>query len=165
MVTFTSSDGLLDDYTYMSAVDEQDRIWIPVNDTGVSVLDYNGTLADKSDDTWHSFHQADGLPADDVWCVAIDDVGDKWFGSWFDSWEVEGVIRLDDGGDPFDGLNDTWEIYTTTHGLEDLEIDMIAVGGDRRIWVGTSNSGASVAVEQRGIYWSSEEVIDYLPPL
>jgi len=55
MVTFTSSDGLLDDDTYMSAVDEQDRIWIPVNNIGVSVLDYNGTLADKSDDTWHSF--------------------------------------------------------------------------------------------------------------
>jgi len=162
-VTFSTTDGLLDGGSGHQvtgvAVDEQDRIWITVegDNGGVSVLDYNGTITNTVDDTWHSYQTVDGLLSGTVRGVVIDEAGDKWFAM------PSGVSRLDDGGDPFDGLNDTWQTYTTAHGLVFDDILGVYMGGDGRVWAGLDPIGAAVAVPQSAVLWSTEEAVDHLP--
>jgi len=142
------------------AVDEQNNIWFAFNGNsdGVGILDYNGTLTDTGDDTWHYYNT--GLVDNSVLGVAVDSRGDKWFAT------DKGLSRLDDGGDPFDGLNDTWESFITEVGMgydPSPEVDVVAVGGDGNIWAGTWENGASVGVWQGTAVWSAQQPITTLP--
>ena len=69
-------------------VDSQDRVWVSSEvfsgDTpapaagGIAVLDYNGTLADKSDDQWYWITTNDGLADNAVFALAFDRAGELW---------------------------------------------------------------------------------------
>lgn len=78
-----------------------------------------------------NYTTVDGLPHNNVLCLAQDTAGNMWFGT------QDGVVM-------FDGLS-TWTIFnTTTHStLADNTITAIAVDSDNNIWVGT-DFGVSV---------------------
>jgi hypothetical protein len=78
--TFTSADGLADDWVYAIAVDEAGRKWFGTG-YGVSVLNDGGTPHDKGDDTWTSFTTADGLADDYVQDIAFGAGNQVWFGT------------------------------------------------------------------------------------
>ena len=48
-------------YCTSVAVDQAGRVWIAHHLAGVSLLDYNNTLDDRSDDRWLHFTASDGL--------------------------------------------------------------------------------------------------------
>ncbi len=81
--------------------------------------------------TFTNYTTVDGLPHNNVLCLAQDTAGNMWFGT------QDGIAK-------FDG-NSTWTIYnTTTHAtLADNTITAIAVDSDNNIWVGT-DFGVSV---------------------
>ncbi len=78
------------------------------------------------DGTWTTYTTADGLADNYVNDIAIDEAGDKWFGT------SGGVSMFDDS---------TWTTYTTTHGLADNAVVAIAVDGSGHYWFGTEDGG------------------------
>jgi ligand-binding sensor domain-containing protein len=81
--------------------------------------------------TFTNYTTTDGLPHNNVLCLAQDTSGNMWFGT------QDGVVK-------FDGVS-SWTIYnTTTHStLAANTIAAIAVDRDNNIWVGT-DFGVSV---------------------
>lgn len=81
--------------------------------------------------TFTNYTTADGLPHNNVLCLAQDTSGNMWFGT------QNGIAK-------FDGIS-TWTIFnTTTHPtLVDNTITAITVDTDNNIWVGT-DFGVSV---------------------
>lgn len=88
------------------------------------------TLTLKSQ-TFTNYTTVDGLPNNNVLCLAQDTAGNMWFGT------QNGIAK-------FDGVS-TWTIFNkTTHStLADNNITAIAVDSDNNIWVGT-DFGVSV---------------------
>jgi ligand-binding sensor domain-containing protein len=75
--------------------------------------------------TFTNYTTVDGLPHNNVNCLAQDTAGNMWFGT------QDGIAK-------FDGVN-TWTIFNTTtnSSLADNTITAIAVDVDNNIWVGT----------------------------
>ncbi len=111
---FTPFDGLVDNTVNAIAIDSGGGKWFGTYDGGVSYLDDNGTLNNKTDDTWTSFTTNDGLVNNTVFVIAIDSGGGKWFGT-----RGSGVSYLDDNATPDNKSDDTWTSFTTNDGLVD----------------------------------------------
>ena len=80
--------------------------------------------------TWTTYTSANsGLADNIVISIAIDNAGNKWFGT------------ISKGVSKYDGT--TWTAYTTTNGLADNRVKIIAVDSAGNKWVGTS-SGVSL---------------------
>jgi ligand-binding sensor domain-containing protein len=136
--TFTTADGLADNYVRAIAADGAARLWFGTDGGGASVLDHGGTPFDKSDDTWTTFTESDGLADHYVWASAVDGGGRLWFCT------LVGVSVLDHGGTPFDKSDDTWTTFTESDGLADNSVGAIAVDGGGQLWFGTYGGGVSV---------------------
>jgi hypothetical protein len=105
---FSTADGLAHPYCWDVAVDDSGLVWVGHHYVGVSVLDYNGTLHNKSDDTWLTFRPADGLKSDRVHTVEIAPDGRVWFGLGTTQYRI---AILDYKGTPFNKADDQWLTY------------------------------------------------------
>jgi ligand-binding sensor domain-containing protein len=130
--TFTSAGGLVS--SLVNAIASDGLKWVGTY-SGLSAFDNGGTLHDKSDDTWTTFRTEDGLSNNYVRAVTMDGSGRKWLGTW-----GGGLSVLDDAGTPHDKSDDTWTAFTTTDGLAYDDVCSVAVDGDGRVWVATSDS-------------------------
>ncbi|MBN1643116.1 MAG: hypothetical protein JXA09_17920 [Anaerolineae bacterium] len=141
---FHSGDGMLHTYANDLAFEGSSLVWVANGSAyyngGINVLDHKGTLADKEDDDWASYALADaGVNVQDIrgWSVAVDPAGRKWFGFY-------GIVAvLDDGGDPFDKVGDTWQVFSTTHGLTSGRVADIQIDAQGRKWF-LGSGGVSV---------------------
>jgi len=133
--TFTTADGLADNYIRSIATDSGGRLWFGTRSGGVSVLDHGGTPFYKGDDTWTTFTTADGLANNLVWAIAIDGGNRAWFGT------LGGVSIVDHSSTPFDKRDDAWVTFTTTDGLAHNDVWAIAMDGGNRLWFGTFGGG------------------------
>ncbi|HLF29248.1 MAG TPA: PKD domain-containing protein, partial [Anaerolineae bacterium] len=117
---------------------EGNLLWIATYDYdgGAAVLDDGGTPFDKSDDQWQSFMQEDGqengLGWNEITQMAIDADGRKWFGSWHHGFSV-----LDDGGTPFDKIDDQWAVFDVSPDMLENSVWDIAIDPSGRKWLGT----------------------------
>jgi ligand-binding sensor domain-containing protein len=137
--TFTTADGLYENYIGAIAVDGAGRLWVGAYGSmwgWVSVLDHGGTPFDKGDDTWATF-TADYSLSSRIAAIAVDGAGRLWFGGG-------GVSVLDHGGTPFDEGDDAWATFTTADGPVDNAVHAIAVDGTGRLWFGMYGGGVSV---------------------
>ena len=156
--SFRTDDGLNTDSVYDLDFDVAGRLWMGSRprgtgseyvDGGLSVLDDGGTPFDKGDDTWMTYVPADSGGAFNAWVydIAPDGPARVWAATypWWTGSEYEGggLVLLDDAGTPFDKADDTWTVFTTTHGLASDWVYSVAVDGDGRVWAGTS-SGLNV---------------------
>jgi len=107
-VHFGTADGLAHPYCWDVAVDAAGRVWVGHHFVGVSLLDYNGTLGNKLDDTWLTFTPADGLQSDRVHTVEIAPDGRVWFGLGTTEYRI---AILDHKGTPFNKAGDVWSSY------------------------------------------------------
>ncbi len=105
---FSTADGLAHSYCWDVAVDDSGLVWVGHHFVGVSVLDYNGTLRNKNDDTWLTFRPADGLKSDRVQTVEIAPDGRVWFGLGTTQYRI---AILDYKGTPFNKADDQWLSY------------------------------------------------------
>jgi len=133
--TYGASDGLV--YRYVTAidVDEDGNKWFGTH-RGVSMLNDGGTPHNKSDDAWTTYTTSNsGLAFNRVSAVAVDQEGNKWFGTKLDDGYGYGVSK-------FDGS--AWTTYNTSNGaLKSNSINVISVDNSNNVWVGTSTGGAS----------------------
>lgn len=113
--TYTTSDGLIDNYVQCLAADNESNLWVG---TGNGVSKFNGS-------TWISFTTEQGLPDNSVNYIAVDDSGNIWFATY------SGLAK-------FDGASFT--TYTTANGLSsDLITYILPVGS--KVWLGTIGGG------------------------
>jgi hypothetical protein len=91
-------------------------------------LDPATTFYSTKRGTWTQYNSSNsGLPYNGVYAIAIDNVGDKWFGSY-------GVAR-------FDGT--TWTVYNTSNsGLPNNIVYAIAIDNAGDKWFGTDSGVA-----------------------
>lgn len=150
--TFRRTDGLNTDDTYDLDFDSAGRLWVGCRprysggvyvDGGLSVLDDGGTPFEKADDTWMTYVPTDTLGTFTGWLyeIATDGLERVWIGSypWWDGSKYVGggLALLDYAGTPFDKSDDTWTVFTTTHGLASDYVYAVAVDRDGRVWAGT----------------------------
>lgn len=92
--TFTHADGLTYDAVYAITQDRQGRIWFGTDGGGVGVLDYGGTLADKSDDRWLTYRGGETLLSGHIRALATDMWGQMWVGSFGGGVDVHSTVDL-----------------------------------------------------------------------
>ncbi len=134
--------------------DDFGRVWIGTSKDGVFVLDYNNTLADKSDDKMYRINTDDELYSNTIYSIATDQDGIVWIGTAAGLNSYDGVNVYKHVGDPegvsgplenrindifVDEYNNKW--FATTGGLSILKAGYSA--WDSHAWKGysTKNSG------------------------
>lgn len=136
--TTAQSDDAWQTYTKASVVNalavENDFIWAA---TDGGVLRW-----DRTDGTYVKYTTTDGLAHNNVWDVAIDRTGRKWFATAF------GLSVFDDQG---------WTTYTITNGLSNNDARAVAVDPAGNVWVGTWGGGVSVFNGQSWIYYTTAD--------
>jgi ligand-binding sensor domain-containing protein len=115
---YTTTDGLIDNFTTCIAVDLNNNIWVGTN-SGVSK--FNGT-------TWTNYTTVNGLPIDAINDIKADAVGNVWFATYA-------------GLSKFNGT--TFTNYTTVEGLSVDLITNITTDALNNIWLGTLGGGIS----------------------
>jgi ligand-binding sensor domain-containing protein len=133
-VHFSSSEGLFTSFVNVLEIDNAARVWVGT-ETGVKVLNYEGTLEDKSDDDFtQGLNAAEGLFSNNVLALAEDRDGIMWIGT------DEGVNFWFGGrvGSQFGVINNF--------------INVIGVDGRNNKWFGTSN-GVSILSDD-GVTWT-----------
>jgi ligand-binding sensor domain-containing protein len=131
---FDVSDGLISNPVYSIAVESENIIWIGTN-RGISKLD--GT-------TWTSYEDH-GLANHIVSAIAIDKLGNKWFGTL-----GNGVVKFEN--------NNNWITYDESNGLADNRVNAIIIDESNTIWFGT-DKGVS---KFDGLTWTTYTTSDGL---
>jgi streptogramin lyase len=158
--TFTTKDGLADDYVQTIAQDRGGRLWFGTNGGGASR--YDGQ-------SFKTFTTEDGLGDDTVLTIAQDRKGCLWFGTYgggasrynFESFRTFGIkdgLAADDvsaitqdrdgalwfgtgrGASRYD--RGSFRTFTTKDGLADDDVRAIAQDREGQLWFGTTG-GAS----------------------
>jgi ligand-binding sensor domain-containing protein len=141
-VTFTTADGLAENYVYAAAVDAIGRKWFGTGN-GVSVLEDGGTPSNKRDDTWTRL--AEGLTSSAVYAMAFGAGHQVWRGG------PRGVSGLNHQGTLRDKSDDVWTTHITADWLPNNAINAVATEGRDLVWVGTQ--GGLVAFD--GTRWTT----------
>ncbi|MEZ4660513.1 MAG: hypothetical protein R2911_23395 [Caldilineaceae bacterium] len=81
-IAFTESDGLVFASVNVVLVDAFGHVWAGTDGEGISVLDYKGTVSDKSDDVWTTYGPSPVLPNGYVQALAADNWGQIWVGNF-----------------------------------------------------------------------------------
>ena len=127
---FTVADGMRDT-SDREAFDGLGGVWILYSDQGADYLDYNGTPADKSDDTWVHYGPLDGMGDIGGTSVTLEPGKGVWFGHF------NGVDFLDYGGTPLFKGDDTWVNFTMSDGLSVPVVTSLAIDSAGLKWIGT----------------------------
>jgi len=134
---FAVQEGILSDVVTALDFDQSDRVWIGTQN-GVSVIDYNNTLADKTDDVieGNNLTTADGLINSSIKDIAIDQDEIVWIATegGLNNWQ-RGVV-----GD-----------FTLGPGPMSNTINTIEVDVRNNKWFGTS-AGVSI-LQSDGYTW------------
>ncbi len=115
------------------AIDASGGKWFGTYEDGVYYLDDNGTPTNKTDDTWATFTNSDGLTSNRIRAIVTDASGGKWFGT-----NDGGVCYLDDKGTPTNKTDDIWVIFKPADGLASWYIDAVAIDTSGAKWILTS---------------------------
>ncbi len=115
---YTTTDGLIDNYTTCIAVDANNNVWVGT-DLGASKFDGN---------TWTNYTSADGLPMDAINDIKGDANGNVWFATYAGLSKYNGT---------------TFTNYTTSDGLAVDYITNITTDAQNNIWMGTLGGGVS----------------------
>ena len=102
-------------------------------------------LVNPADQTYIKYTSSNsGLASNNVYAVAIDGAGNKWFGT-------------DSGVSKFDGTN--WTTYTSANGLARSAVHVIAIDSAGSRWFGTGGGGVS---KFDGTNWTTYTTADGL---
>ena len=116
--SYTSADGLADNYVLAIHEATDGALWFATFGGGIS----------RFDGTWQSFTTQDGLADDLVWAIFETADGDLW------------IRTLGAGVSRFDGVS--WQSFTTQDGLADDFVNFILEKADGSLWF-TTGAGIS----------------------
>jgi Two component regulator propeller len=134
-VTYDTTSGLVGNSVSSIAIDSQGNRWfgtvIVFSQSGVQ---YGGGVSKFDGTTWTNYKVKDGLASNNVFSIAIDRKGNKWFGT------DAGVSKFNDT---------TWTTYTTKSGsggnsLAGNLVQAIAIDSQDNKWFGSSDGGVSM---------------------
>lgn len=131
-VTFTTSDGLADNYIFAVTIESSGGKWIGT-DYHLSYLDDKGTPTVQTDDTWTTFTKLDGCADQSIYSIEIDTSGRKWIGT------LSGLSFFDDYGTPTSKADDTWITFSTSDGLAGEIVGDISIDTSGAKWLGTQS--------------------------
>lgn len=125
-------------------IDDYNQVWVAVNDGGIVVLNYGGSIDDKSDDRYITFTTTPGeggLPNNSVISLANDLEGQIWIGT------TEGVAYVPCPASVFDRFCDAQQVCIPRNDgtnicdllLQQEVITCINIDPGNRKWFGTSN--------------------------
>lgn len=151
-VHFRPGQGLADGYVQAIGFAPDGTVWFATRKfngrgTGVSVLNPGTDLADLSDDVWHRFRVADGLPADLVLAM-VGDGQRLWLGTGSPEGDGFGIGRWEPDG----GFGSPLRTRPTNPAGN--HITAIARAPDGTLWVGTRHRGVS-ALAPDGRTWTT----------
>jgi len=119
-------------------IDRNNRIWVATDANGLYVLDYNGTLTDRSDDNFsQGLNKLEGLWSNTVTALKEDLEGTMWIGTnlglnyWY---SIGGTTRVD-------------SFYYSL--LISNDIRALAVDAQNNLWVGTGSGLSKVPAADR----------------
>ncbi|MBN2565939.1 MAG: T9SS type A sorting domain-containing protein [Candidatus Eisenbacteria bacterium] len=134
-------------YRYVMFVDKSREKWTAkLGAATVDRLDDGGTFTDKSDDQWTYYSQPAQLNSRNVFCMAEDMLGNKWFGirdeNHIETSIIELLIENGEGTD-----DDLW-----LHFGDDFEPDIffdddvrrLAIDDSNRLWIVYASNGVDV---------------------
>ncbi|MFH1279713.1 MAG: two-component regulator propeller domain-containing protein [Candidatus Eisenbacteria bacterium] len=111
------------------------RVWGAFERNRAVVIDYKGTLTDRSDDECTVLTESNSeIPSNALYTVRADPRGRIWFGT-------QGGLSM------YDPSSDSWNVYTSAAsagGLRDNRCRAIAFDGRGNTWIGTFGGGLSV---------------------
>ncbi len=121
---------LFEDLNLTDVAGDLDGVWL-VTESGVYYVAL-GDLYDTGDDQRADFSEVPALADHQVDSVFIDEEGNKYFNT------EAGIVRLDDGGDPFDDNGHAWSTWSPTRDGEPVDIGpIIGIDGDNAKWLKT----------------------------
>jgi ligand-binding sensor domain-containing protein len=150
------------------AIDDEGNKWVGFEGNGVAR--FNDTI-------WTYYTIEDGLVSNEVWDVAVDLSGNKWFATYAGVSKYDGInwisyttedglvsnivhaIEIDDEGNiwfgtgegvsKFDGTN--WTNYTKEDGLISLDVRAIAIDDEGDIWFGTMGGVSKLSEQETSV--------------
>jgi ligand-binding sensor domain-containing protein len=117
--TFTTEDGLADNYVIAICQDNQGNMWFGTWADGVSR--YDGK-------EWRAFYPEDGLMSDAIHCMLKDSKGNLWFGSYC----IDGYYGIS----RFDGTQ--WQHFDPWPNTNTYNVISIFEDNESNIWFATS---------------------------
>jgi len=117
--TFTTEDGLADNYIVAITEDSQGNIWFGTWNDGVSR--YDGK-------EWRTFYSQNGLMSDAIHCMLKDSEGNLWFGSYC----IDGYYGIS----RFDG--EQWQHFDPWPDTNTYNVISIFQDNEGNIWFATS---------------------------
>lgn len=132
---FSTGDGLVSNQVSAITFDDKNNVWIGTTDgSGLSVLNYKGTLSNKTDDLWTTYRTIEGLSDNSVNYLTKDRLGYIW-------------IATPNGINYWDGTK-----IRVIFGLIDSYVNTILVDPSNNKWFGT-NGGLSM-VDRDNYKWA-----------
>jgi ligand-binding sensor domain-containing protein len=109
-------------YVISLKVDRQGVVWVGTWGAGLARFDGK---------EWRNFTTADGLPANHIFMLYLDDKGRLWIGT------SHGLARLNDDGQ-------TFSVMTTANGLFADNVFSMVLGDDKTLWAGSFGGVARI---------------------
>ncbi|HMA62432.1 MAG TPA: hypothetical protein VKP78_07255 [bacterium] len=140
------SDGRLTHFLVDMAFENNGRIWFasttwnndPFSHGGIIMLDYGGTLHDKTDDTWIRYDRNDGLRSNDVYSLDFDETGTLW------TMNLGGIQKatVTESDISFNMFNNGK--YYLFSNLSFAQFCRLKTDQDNNIWFSTENDGVKI---------------------
>ncbi len=137
--TYTTADGLASNGVNSIVIDSDGVKWFGTYSSWKYFEPDEGGVSRFDIDTWKTYTEDNGLADNNVYSIAIDSDGVKWFitNSWNEKW----YYYIGSGVSSFDG--ETWTTYTKSDGLADNDVQSIAIDSEGVKWIGTYRGGVS----------------------
>ncbi|MCF7741180.1 MAG: hypothetical protein K9N00_05235 [Candidatus Marinimicrobia bacterium] len=140
------SDGRLTHFLVDMAFENRSRIWFasttwnnePFSHGGIIMLDYGGTLHDKSDDIWIRYDKNDGLESNDVYSLDFDKTGTLW------TMSLGGIQKatVSENDISFNMFNNGK--YYLFSNLSFAQFCRLKTDQDNNVWFSTENDGMKI---------------------
>ncbi|MBN2281686.1 MAG: hypothetical protein JXQ65_13980 [Candidatus Marinimicrobia bacterium] len=133
------SNYFLDYYPSTVAFDPYGRVWIGDEGAGIAVLDYNGTLNDKTDDEWYKITTNSGLGSNNIYDIEFDHAGILYL-------LTAGGIQEGEVREEFSGSNYFYrlDVNPKFSNVAFQKENVIKIDGQNNKWFTTSASGVLV---------------------
>jgi ligand-binding sensor domain-containing protein len=139
-------------------LDAQDNLWFSQYDTAsrkhLGVVKFDGINS-----TNYSASNS-GLPCNDITSIAIDALGNKWFGTWNDTVGHSGkcwITKYDDVN--WTSINIA-DLGLTEQGFSYFPVDAIAIDAQGNKWLGSDGSGVSKFDNTNFVHYTIEDIPD-----
>ena len=141
---FRAADGLPTGPVIGVAIGGSNTVWFATRDRGAAVMTGAATPFNKADDIWTTFTTADGLPANQVNKLLLDDAGRIWLAMGTES-GTGGLMALNVNGTPHNKADDQRIVFTPFDSFSGLPVNVVltvARDANGRIWAGTAVGAA-----------------------